>query len=60
MMDDPIVQEVHETRQRILNECGGDLDRLIERLKAAESKHKDRLVSMEDVRKRASTPGATL
>ena len=34
-MDDPIVQEVHETRQRILAECNGDLERLIARLKAA-------------------------
>jgi hypothetical protein len=52
-MDDPIVQEVHEIRRRILEQCNGDLDCLIERLKAAESKDKDRLVTMEDVQERA-------
>ena len=57
-MDDPIVQEVHETRQRILAECDGDLERLIARLKAAESKDKDRLVALEDVQRRASRPEA--
>ena len=57
-MDDPIVQEVHEIRQRILAECQGDVERLIARLKAAESQDKDRLVTLEDVQKRASGPKA--
>ncbi len=57
-MDDPIVEEVRRTRQRIFAECNGDLDRLIERLKAADSKNKDRLVTVEDVQKRARTPKA--
>ena len=57
-MDDPIVEEIHETRRRILAECDGDLERLIARLKAAESKDKDRLVTIEDVQKRARTPKA--
>jgi len=52
-MDDPIVQEVHEIRRRILEQCNGDLDRLIERIKAAESKDRDRLVTMEEVQTRA-------
>ena len=59
-MEDEIVKEIHETRRRILKECGGDIDRLIERLKAAESKDKDRLVSVEDVQRRASTRKATI
>ncbi|NQT37561.1 MAG: hypothetical protein HQ581_08735 [Planctomycetes bacterium] len=58
MMDDPIVEEVRHTRQRIFAECDGDLDRLIARLKAADSKNKDRLVTIENVQKRASTPKA--
>lgn len=57
-MDDPIVNEVRATRRRILEECDGDLDRLIERLKAAESRDRDRLVTIDDIRKRA--PKATL
>ncbi len=56
MIDDPIVEEVHQTRQRIFAECDGDLDRFIARLKAADSKDKDRLVTIEDVQKQAATP----
>ncbi len=56
MIDDPIVKEIHETRRRIMEECGGDLERLIAHLKAAEQQDKDRLVTMEEVQKRAATP----
>lgn len=59
MMDDPIVEEVHRTRQRILAECNGELDGLIARLKTADSKNKDRLVSLEDVQRRTRTPKTT-
>jgi len=58
-MDDPIVKEIHETRRRIFQECGGDVERLIARLRTAESKDKDRLVTMDEVQKRARTPKAT-
>jgi len=57
-MDDPIVKEIHETRRRIFEECGGDLDRLIARLKDADSKNKTRRVTLEDVRKRTQSPKA--
>ena len=57
MIDDPIVKEIHETRRRIMEECGGDLDQLIARLKAGEQQHKDRLLTMDEVQKRAvATP----
>ena len=36
MNRDPIVEEIHRTRQKILDECNGDLDQLLDRLKAAE------------------------
>jgi len=52
-MDDPIVEEVRQARRRILAECGGDVDRLIGRLRAADSKDKDRHVTVEGVHKRA-------
>jgi len=52
MIDDPIVEDVYRAREKILEECGGDLDRYMERLKAAEAEHEDRLVTLEDVRKR--------
>jgi len=51
-MDDPIVEEVHKTRQRIFAECNEDLDRLIARLKAGDSRNKARSVTLEDVRSR--------
>ena len=36
MNRDPIVEEVHQTRQKILAECNGDLDQLLDRMKAPE------------------------
>jgi hypothetical protein len=54
-MNDPIVDEVRETRRRILEECGGDLNRLIDRLKAAEVQDKSRLVTLDDVQKQKVT-----
>lgn len=56
MIEDPIVNEVHRTRQRIFAECGEQLDRLIARLKAADSRDKERLVTPEDVKKRSQSP----
>jgi len=53
MIEDEIVEEVHETRRRIFDECGNDLERYIERLKAAEVNGKDRLVTFDEVQKRA-------
>jgi hypothetical protein len=36
MQDDPIVEEIHEVRRRMLEECGGDLGVLMDRLKRRE------------------------
>ena len=52
MIDDPIVEDVYRARQKILDECNGDLAKYMERLKAAQVQHKDRLVTLEDVRNR--------
>jgi len=52
MIDDPIVEEVYRARQKILDECDGDLNKWMERLKAAEAKHPERLVTLEAVRNR--------
>jgi hypothetical protein len=57
MMEDEIVNEIHETRRRIFEEeCAGDIERLIERLQALDAKDKHRLVSFEQVLQRASSP----
>lgn len=45
MKRDPIVEEIHQTRQKLLEECGGDLNQLMERFKAAEIQDRSRLVS---------------
>ena len=51
MKRDPIVEEIHQTRQKLLKECGGDLDQLMDRLKVAEIQDRDRVVSTISVRK---------
>ena len=45
MKHDPIVEEIHQIRQKLLEECGGDLNRLMGRYKAAETQDRDHLVS---------------
>jgi hypothetical protein len=50
MTTDPIVEEIHQARQKLLDECGGDLDRLLDRYSTAEAQHKDRVVTPETVR----------
>jgi hypothetical protein len=47
MKHDPIVEEIHQTRHKILEECNGDLDQLLDRLKTAEIQDHDRIVSQE-------------
>ena len=51
MKHDPIVEEIHQTRQQMLEECHGDLDQLLDRLKAAETQDYNRLVSLEALQK---------
>ena len=46
MKRDPIVEEIHQTRQKLLEECGGDLNQLMDRLKAAEIQDRSRVVSI--------------
>ncbi len=53
MYIDPIVEEVHQIRAKIFAECNNDLEQLMDRYKALELEHKDRLVTLEDVRARA-------
>ena len=53
-MNDNIVDEIRATRQRIFAECGGDIHRLIERLKAAEAQEESRLVTEKQVQERSA------
>jgi hypothetical protein len=52
MNHDLIVEEIHQVRQKMLAECQGDLDQLLDRLQAAEPRDGDRMVSLEAVRQR--------
>lgn len=45
MNRDPIVEEIHKTRKKIMEECGGDLDRLLDHVKAGEEQDRRRVVS---------------
>ncbi len=59
MKPDPIVEEIHEIRRKMLEECGGDMDELFERIQAAETRHPDRLVTREEfLRRRERKPVA--
>ena len=44
MLDDPIVEEVHRVRDKLIEEHGGDIDRYIEHLRELEKQHPQRLV----------------
>ena len=52
MKRDPIVEEIHQTRQKLLEDCGGDLNQLMERFKAAEIQDRSRLVSTIPISKK--------
>ena len=50
MNNDPIVEEIHQIRGRLLAECNGDLDHLLDRYKQSEDC--DRVVTLKDVEQR--------
>jgi hypothetical protein len=47
MTNDPIVEEVHRIREKMWDECGGDLDRLMASFRAGEAEHPERVFSGE-------------
>ena len=55
MIRDPIVEEIHRVRRKMLAECGGDLDKYFDRIQADEALDRERLVSgIKRPRKRAT------
>ena len=50
MKHDPIMEEIHQVRQKMLAECNGNLDELLHRLQKAELSDGDRVVSLEAMR----------
>ena len=51
MTNDPIVQEVHRTREQMWDECGGTLDGLIASFRETQAKHPERVISPDELRK---------
>ena len=47
---DPIVDEIHQIRQDIMDEAGGDLDVLVDRLMREQEEDPDRLVDLAKLR----------
>jgi hypothetical protein len=50
MPRDPIVEEVHQAREKLFLECNGDLAELMDYLKKLELKDQQRVVTLEQVR----------
>ena len=51
-MGDPIVEEIHRIRDRMLAECGGDSQKYMNRIRGAQKRDRDRLVTKEEVLRR--------
>jgi len=44
MYRDPVVEELRENATKLLEECEGDLHKLVERLRREQAQHADRVV----------------
>ena len=55
MINDPIVEEVYQSRQKILQKWGGDLNKWLDHLRDANRQHADRVVTLEMVRQKSSS-----
>ena len=56
---DPIVQDVRSTREKLFDEHGGDLDRLLDHYQDQEKQDQDRLVTnTRKGKNNKKTPGA--
>jgi len=49
MTRDPIVDEVRASRTKIWEECGGDLKLLMNRLRKAQEKHPERVITKKEL-----------
>lgn len=47
MIEDPIVEEIHKTREKLLSDCNDDIDRLLDHYKLAEGQDQANLVTKE-------------
>ena len=58
MPNDPIVQEVHQIRQQLLDECGRDFDAYVKSIQARAARHAHHHLTAEELAdmKRPATP----
>jgi len=58
MKEDPILEEIHQTRKKLLEESGGDMQKLMDRLKSFEAEEHDLVISRDQLKARlaAKTP----
>ena len=59
-MNDPIVDEVHATRQRLVGEFGGGVEGVLAWLRSLDSKSKSRIQTIEAVLERAESKNGQL
>jgi hypothetical protein len=52
MIHDPIVEEIHRIRDKMLAECGGDFQKYMDRIREAQEQDRDRLVTKEELLRR--------
>jgi hypothetical protein len=52
MMNDPIVEEIHRIRDRMLAECGGDFQKYMDRIRESQEQDRHRLVTKEELLRR--------
>ena len=52
MKEDPIQEEIHGTRKKLLEESGGDMQKLMDRLKSLEDHEPERVISRDQLKAR--------
>ena len=53
MIRDPIVEEIHQVREKLLADCNDDLDQLLDRYKTLEHQDQSRVVCLQDVQRKS-------
>ena len=57
MIRDPIVEEIHQVREKLLTDCNDNLDQLLDRYKSSEAQDHTRVVSLQDVQRKSRSVG---
>lgn len=58
MNSDPIVEEIHKIREKLLDECGGDLGAYLRRLKIQENQDRRRVVTTVEKAEEPALPAS--